>query len=703
MVAARVSAQGGLSDMPSVERVKAEIKGSDATDTLARQVAVFTYLQSYIERIKINRTYRGPYTADEQRLIGAYSLAAYQMSQDYAKTHTPDEAKAFERLHGQYEDWSHRLIGPQSAAAYKNMETESGARQQKHYDQEMTDYKRDHAAQQAADKQIFGNKSGLSDDPTAVATRRCLELGGSSLGCVGKGMGAGFMDMIGFGGDTLGGLTGPGSAGVVLSGVYRNPATTGSLSFQESGVSIDGCGKLVSDSHGYAIEKRPGGAVVVTVANEPRPIVLTMRPDAGGLSGPGPVDVKGNIIIGYHTVTHTMYVNGAPAAGQGYYCNGPCSTSESVPDYAPKIERCTIGQLALPPGSLTPKPAPAAAAPAEDSGLLGIFTGLADTLSPGGAPQPGLRMTGKFSSGMLLLDFTLGTVTLDCGQAHVRQPYRVENTPDRLLVHVENAGGPFTLAVAPDNTLHGNGSTTVQGKLVTGMNGDNVAFAPHAESCEVGALRPKTGSMATTQVAANGAEARAAAAGAAAAAAATVESGASVTPAAASAAYARSTSSVSPAPAAALTSTPPAAAASVRAAMRVLITAAMPGAANPMVGQIVYVMRERMDEVLRKMGAPLKAGVTPGQAWQAFATECNKGGVDCAPIFQQLKSHFMTTTKLDAAGKATITTASAATGQYYLFSQVRTAGGLMVWDVPANFVAGDNTVTLTAANAEKLP
>jgi hypothetical protein len=45
-------------DLPSVERVRAEIKGSDPTDTLARQVAVFTYLQAYIDRIKYNRTVR---------------------------------------------------------------------------------------------------------------------------------------------------------------------------------------------------------------------------------------------------------------------------------------------------------------------------------------------------------------------------------------------------------------------------------------------------------------------------------------------------------------------------------------------------------------------------------------------------------------------------------------------------------------------
>src|SRR5205823_11379147 len=179
-------------DLPSIERVKAEIKGSDLTDALARQVAVFTYLVSYIDRIKYNRTVDGPFTPGEQKMMGAYRLAAYQMSQDFAKTHTPAEAAAFERLHGQYEmngvfykDWSKRLIGPQSAAAYKGAEAGLAASGQKHYEQELADYKQDSAAQQAADKQIYGTQ-GLSNDPTAVATRRCLELGGSNAGCLGK-------------------------------------------------------------------------------------------------------------------------------------------------------------------------------------------------------------------------------------------------------------------------------------------------------------------------------------------------------------------------------------------------------------------------------------------------------------------------------------------------------------------------------------
>src|SRR5215470_12805446 len=84
-------------DYPSVERVKAEIKGSDPTDTLARQVGVLTYLSTQIQRIKLNRDYRGPFTPDETRLMTAYTAAAYQMTQDYNKSHTPAEQQAFDR------------------------------------------------------------------------------------------------------------------------------------------------------------------------------------------------------------------------------------------------------------------------------------------------------------------------------------------------------------------------------------------------------------------------------------------------------------------------------------------------------------------------------------------------------------------------------------------------------------------------------
>jgi hypothetical protein len=47
-----------------------------------------------------------------------------------------------------------------------------------------------------------------------------------------------------------------------------------------------------------------------------------MRPDSG-LSGP--IDVKGRIIIGYHTEVSQAYVDGRAVYGQN--CNGPCTIS----------------------------------------------------------------------------------------------------------------------------------------------------------------------------------------------------------------------------------------------------------------------------------------------------------------------------------------------------------------------------------------
>jgi len=666
------AAQGGTTsaapsdytnDLPSVERVKAEIKGSDPTDALARQVAVFTYLVSYIDRIKYNRTVDGPFTPGEQKMMGAYRLAAYQMSQDYAKTHTPAEAAAFERLHGQYEmngvfykDWSTRLIGPQSAAAYKGAEASLSASGQKHYEQEMQQYKQDSAAQQAADKQIYGTQ-GLSNDPTAVATRRCLELGGSSVGCMGKGFKSGLMDLIGFGAEAQEEFTGPGKAGVVLSGVYKNPATVTTLGFGESSVTIGGCGKLVDDSHNYNIDKRPG-SVRVTVDNEPNPIVLTMRPD-GGLTGPGLIDVKGHIIVGYHTETSTLMINGVRAMPD--QCNGPCQTSTRVPDYAPAMGRCTIGSLAMPP---SPKPAPADAKPAKDSGLTSLVAGIAEMLSPGGGAangEVGLRMTGKYSDGRLLLDFTGNSLVVDCGQAHVRAPYTVENSPNTFLIHVQNSGGPFTLALQPDNSLRGAGSTSVNGRLVTGMNGDDVAFAPHSEACEVGTFRPKTGATAATSVA-------------------------TATPAPAPVATAAAPISGSPA--------------AGGASMKLAISSFFPGGANPLAGKGVTLMSERFDTLLHKIGAPIAATDSPGNAAVEYSANCLPPK-SCPGYAAAMHPYYVGKGTFDSMGKIILTVPVPA-GTYFVFCSAVGPDGPLIWDVPTMLKAGENSITLTAQNAERI-
>ena len=116
-----------------------------------------------------------------------------------------------------------------------------------------------------------------------------------------------------------------------------------------------------------------------------------------------------------------------------------------------------------------------------------------DAVSESKPLVPGFRMTGRYvdDSG-LTLEFDNDTVTLDCGKAHAKAPYTVDNTPAAFIVHVQNAGGAFLLAVAPDMTLRGSGSTTVHGKLVSSIHDENVSFTPHSESPRIGTFAARS-------------------------------------------------------------------------------------------------------------------------------------------------------------------------------------------------------------------
>lgn len=637
-------------DLPSVDRVKGEIKGSDPTDTLARQVAVFTYLSSYVSRIKYNRTVRGPFTPGETRVVTAYNLAAYQISQDYAKSHTADEAKAFERLHGQYEmdssfyaDWSKRLIGAQSAAAYKDAENQLAAGQRAHVAQEQQQYQKDVAAQRST-------QSGTANDPTTVATRRCLELGGDSTACLGKGLVSGILGLVGA--DSLMASL-PSRVGMVLIGNYRSQGSLPTINFSSTNASIVNCGKLADDSRGYTIHKS-GNAVQVVLANQSNDIVLNMHSDLS-LTGPGPINVNGQIITGYTTTTKRLLVDGQPAYGPSYNCVGPCAATTTTPVYGPATQRCTIGSFTPPPS-----PAPASAsASSPDSGIFGAITSMIGTVAP--VELPGLRLVGQYSNSPgMILSFDGSSVTLDCGQAHVKAPYTVEDAPAQFLIHVQNDGGPFTLAVAPDNTLRGSGSTAVNGRLVSGMNGDNVTFTPHSERCSLDTFAAKSSASSATAVA-----------------------GSPSTPAKAPAA-------IAPAPASVPPSTP--------AGVKIAISTSFPSAPNLLAGKLILLMTDRFDNMMRNIGAPTPAGTTPGQALQAWSYACTPPK-DCKAVAGLMAKYYVGRATIDSSGRA-ILTAPVPPGHYYLFGSAKGSDGVLVWDLPTDLKAGDNAVTLTPANAE---
>ncbi|GAC1361962.1 MAG: hypothetical protein NVSMB3_10220 [Acidobacteriaceae bacterium] len=686
MSAPRATAQAPGSDytaaLPSVEKVKAQLKGSDPTDTIARQVAVFTYLQTYIQRIKDTRNYGGPYTPGEEKLVRDYSLAAYQLSQDFTKKHTPAEVSAFQQVEGRYEinnalNWIKQLEGQQAADTYTGTESALAQSYKQHEEKLQQQLKQDQG----------GGSSSLANDPVLdpmgliargqasmendPKTRRCLELGSSLDEC--EGVGA-LLDMTslllpGAGADDPNAP--PPVVGVVLSGNYRSRSELPSLSFGAGSATLQDCGSLVPDDHPYTLRKS-GSTVQLVLYNEPQPIVMTMQPD-GTLSGPGSILVKGRVITGYTTTTNQVMVNGAPAASQGYYCNGPCTTTSSIPNYAPKIDRCTIASVA----PVAPKPVAV-----HKTGI-----GFLDAMSTSTPLVTGLRMTGQFSapSGMVLA-FANDMVTLDCGKAHVKTPYRVENTPTQFVVHVQNAGGAFLLGLAPDNALRGSGSTSVNGKLVSAIHGENVTFTPHSETCNVESFRPR--GKRNTMLASN-------------APLPALPASYSATPTATDAAAPKPASAPAP-PAisaslagAGIAPTPGAA----RAPLRVLLSSNFTGA-NPLAGQAVFVARKPMDQILRELGVSVPAKATPAQALKALQTLCHSPQ-GCAPMMQKLPSYYVATTRLDTAGKATLNT-TAATGQYYFFAIVPTSAGTLMWNVAAALAAGDNPVTFTQANSERV-
>jgi hypothetical protein len=659
--------------LPSVEKVKAQLKGTDATDTVARQVAVFTYLQTYITRIRDARKYGGPFTPGEEKLMRDYALAGYQLSQDFSKTHSPEEVKAFQQLEGRYEimnamGWIKQLQGQQAADTYRGSEASLAQSYQQHEDQLQQQMKRDQGAGRSSiagdavldPMGIFaGAEANREKDPEL---RRCLELGGTLDACEGVGAIEGMASILMPFVEKPDPNAPPAVAGVVLVGDYHSRSQLPSLSFGNGSATMQDCGSLVPQGHDYTLRKS-GNTVQFVLANEPEPIVVTMQPD-GTLSGPGSVLVKGSIVTGYTTTTKTVMVDGAPAAAQGYYCNGPCSTSTSVPNYAPKIERCTIGSMAF----VRPKPV----APVK----TGI--GFLDADSTSAPLVTGLRMTGRYAdaSGLTLV-FNNDAVILDCGKAHAKSPYTVDNTPTGFVVHVQNAGGAFLLGVAPDNTLRGSGSTSVNGKLVSSIRGDNVSFTPHSESCSIGAFaaRSKRNTMRASS-------------GPSSAAPPTYS-----TPAPSAAASAN-TPTAPPMPT--VTSV---GSAGQRADFRVLLDSSFSGT-NPLAGQTVFVMRKPIGDVLRELGLAVPAKSTAAQAMKALQTQCHSTQ-GCSSITQGMSRSYVATTKLDASGKAKLS-ARNAVGTYFFFAIVPNSGGSLVWDIAASLVPGENTVTFSTKNAEEV-
>ena len=217
----------------------------------------------------------------------------------------------------------------------------------------------------------------------------------------------------------------------------------------------------------------------------------------------------------------------------------------------------------------------------------------------------------------------------------------MENASGDVRIHVQNSGGPFTLTPGPNNTLRGSGSTTVNGRLVTGMQGDNVTYAPRNERCEIGTYTP---------------------------------------------------ASADAAPA------PPPPAASTAGTARLIVSSAFPAGANPLVGTTLFLYKDSLVNVLRKAGASVAPNATAGAALRAMLMSC-KPPADCSAISDAMEPLIAARALMDSAGRSAITP-PVPPGRYYVSVTARNRDSILVWDVKVDLKPGDNSVVLEQSNAE---
>lgn len=468
-----------LSEMPSVDKVKSTIQGTSPDDTLARQVAVFTYLQQIVERMEPpNRRY-GVTTPDEQRIMSAYSLAAYQMSQAYAKTHTPEQAKEFERLHGRYEmdgaffkEWFSALFTPDFRAAYKESVAGRFAKYSAHVAQEQQQYDRATARQKAAAAQQARQNTG------DAALRTCVESGRSEMECLGENLHKEFMQMEA---PLLGAKGRP--TGLRMGGAY----STGRFA-----IAFDSW--LAAVSCGGGLLKLPytvhlsGNRLAIDVQRPGNPMKFAMRQD-GSLLGPGPVDMpvlvqagnsRGSRAPAYQPETHTTtQQTQIPAA--------------DVPNHAIGEVQQNGMEYSVTQQTTTTTSEPAWPAP-QSSPNMAIKTVRCDAAllrpSASDARLPsGLRMSGTYAgAGGLRIEFRDDSATLECGAAHVSEAYSVQDSGGEVMVRMQNGSRPVILALEPNGTLSGSGTVQVNGRVMAGRRGNEILYAPRTTSCNIGTM-----------------------------------------------------------------------------------------------------------------------------------------------------------------------------------------------------------------------
>jgi len=443
------------------------------------------------------------------------------------------------------------------------------------------------------------------------------------------------------------------------------------------------CGDLDQEQRFYTIGIFNGQAAI-KIDITPKPFVLFLKPD-GTLADAGPVVVNGRVVTGssgggtsegkgvtsQSTYTESLTPmeaqqhSGDPNlhySGGAYYTLDHTTTSRNYEPgtytpptihYAPKTETCTTAILK-------------SAGKTQEDALKGIKEGMLLGSKTPSAPA-GLRMHGAYVAPTgLSVEFFPESAILGCGVAIKAYPYTIQTAGGQPTVRVD-APKALVMTIKPDNTLDpGSGQYEVQGRRIVGKTADDDFVAePATQSCSLAVLKPGT----------------------IAAPAATGSLNASAT----------GSPNTPPMPNTARTGMPQNRTVTGDAVLSMSVFPPQAGAANPLAGRPLFLLKESFDNVALKSGIRPPAGKTPMQGWDLA---CQQKSAQCVQAFMSLQPYTAGTVRIDPSGKATFLGVPA--GMYYVFGITHNNHVALSWDVPVNLKSGTNSLVLDQKNAGSL-
>jgi hypothetical protein len=431
-----------LKEFPTVDQIMAQLKGSSAQDTANRQLSAMHVFGQMVAAMAGPRVAQNQLTPDETCIITTYFNAYNSFAKSPANPQDSYPAQT---------SFITTLFSTFSMPTVHQIWLTAQAQTQ----------------QTAANGQT---PLAPTTDPGTLAARRCVELGGSMTQCMGTALSTGMQSLLGV---NLSAMTSPGGTGrLIMFGAY-NAASGLHFTFSDGSVDIGGCGLMVQGGHNYAIQPS-GNQYQIKIDNQPQPLAVTLDAD-GKIAAPAVQQITGQKIVGYFVET-----------------NRKTGASTRTPQYGPDTETCKLGTLT--PGPAT---APDQGMIADLSSAISMMGSLFGGDSDSSAPKqlllaPGPRMIGTYTSaGGLKIQFQDAGAVIDCAQAHVSVQYDVSNQAGAATIAVKNGSTPFSLTLQPSGTLSGAGSATINGKLMTALDGEgNPILTPTSATCTLGALAP---------------------------------------------------------------------------------------------------------------------------------------------------------------------------------------------------------------------